>query len=35
MATALYNNTSNLQAFIGLPGAIDDGTNMQTYLAPI
>ena len=31
MATALYNNTTNLQAFIGLPGAIDDGTNMTTY----
>ena len=31
MATALYNNTTNLQAFIGLPGAIDDGTNMVTY----
>ena len=31
MATALYNNTTNFQAFIGLPGAIDDGTNMVTY----
>jgi hypothetical protein len=31
MATALYNNTTNLQAFIGLPGAIDDGTNLATY----
>ena len=31
MATALYNNTSNPQAFIGLPGAIDDGTNLVTY----
>jgi len=31
MATALYNNTTNLQAFIGLPGAIDDGTNLVTY----
>ena len=31
MSTALYNNTTNLQAFIGLPGAIDDGTNMVTY----
>ncbi len=30
-ATALYNNTTNSQAFIGLPGAIDDGTNMVTY----
>jgi len=26
MATALYNNTSNAQQFIGLPAAIDDGT---------
>jgi hypothetical protein len=31
MATALYNNTTNQQAFIGLPGAIDDGTNLATY----
>ena len=31
MATALYNNTTNTQQFIGLPGAIDDGTNLQTY----
>jgi hypothetical protein len=31
MATALYNNTSNQQAFIGLPGAIDDGTNLNVY----
>jgi hypothetical protein len=31
MATALYNNTSNQQAFIGLPGAIDDGTNLVSY----
>ena len=30
-ATALYNNTTNNQAFIGLPGAIDDGTNLVTY----
>jgi hypothetical protein len=30
-ATALFNNTSNQQAFIGLPGAIDDGTNLATY----
>lgn len=30
-ATALYNNTANLNAIIGLPGAIDDGTNMVTY----
>lgn len=31
MSTALYNNTTNLQAFMGLPGAIDDGTNLVTY----
>ena len=31
MSTALYNNTTNQQAFIGLPGAIDDGTNLVTY----
>ncbi len=31
MATALYNNTTNNQAFIGLPGAIDDGTNLNVY----
>ena len=31
MATSLYNNTTNNQAFIGLPGAIDDGTNMNVY----
>ena len=31
MANALYNNTTNQQAFIGLPGAIDDGTNLVTY----
>ncbi len=31
MSTALYNNTTNLQAFTGLPGAIDDGTNLVTY----
>lgn len=30
-STAIFNNTTNLQAFIGLPGAIDDGTNMVTY----
>ena len=30
-STALYNNTTNQQAFIGLPGAIDDGTNLVTY----
>jgi len=31
MATALYNNYTNTQQFIGLPGAIDDGTNLTTY----
>lgn len=31
MATALYNNTSTSSQFIGLPGAIDDGTNLVTY----
>ena len=31
MATALYNNTTNNQQFIGLNGAIDDGTNLVTY----
>ena len=31
MATSLYNNTTNTQQFIGLPGAIDDGTNLVTY----
>jgi hypothetical protein len=30
-STAIFTNTTNLQAFIGLPGAIDDGTNMATY----
>ena len=31
MATALYNNTTNGQQFIGLPGAVDDGTTLATY----
>jgi hypothetical protein len=31
MATALYTNYTNNQQFIGLPGAIDDGTNLATY----
>ena len=31
MATALYNNTTNNQQFIGLPAAIDDGTGGATY----
>lgn len=30
-ATALYNNTSDGQQFLGLPGAIDDSTNLTTY----
>lgn len=31
LATALFNNTSNTQQVIGLPGAIDDSTNLVTY----
>ncbi len=31
MTTAIYNNYTDTQAFIGLPGAIDDGGNMDTY----
>lgn len=31
MTTALYNNYTNNQQFIGLPGAIDDGGNLVTY----
>jgi hypothetical protein len=31
MATALYNNTSNQQQFIGLPAAMDDGSGTATY----
>lgn len=31
MSTAIYNNTADTSAFIGLPGAIDDGTNLVTY----
>ena len=31
MSTAIYGNTTNAQAFIGLPGAVDDGTNLVTY----
>ena len=31
MATALYTNTTNTQQFIGLPGAVDDGTTLATY----
>ena len=30
-STALFNNTTNLQALLGFPAAIDDGTNMVTY----
>lgn len=29
--TALYNNTTNLQAFIGLPGAVDNGATLDNY----
>jgi hypothetical protein len=28
---ALFNNYTNNQQFIGLPGAVDDGTNLVTY----
>ena len=31
VATALYNNYTNTQQIIGLPGAVDDGTNLVTY----
>jgi len=31
ISTALYNNYSNVNQIIGLPGAIDDGTNLVTY----
>lgn len=31
MATALYNNQTNTQQFIGLPAAVDDTTNVTTY----
>lgn len=30
-STAAYSNTANTQQLIGLPGAIDDGTNLVTY----
>ena len=30
-ATALYTNTTNTNAFIGLPAYLDDGTNVATY----
>lgn len=31
MATALFNNTTNGQEFIGLPGAVDNGNTLATY----
>lgn len=31
VATALYNNVSNTQQVVGLPAAIDDGTNAVNY----
>jgi len=31
LCNALYNNTTNGQQLIGLPGAVDDGTNLVTY----
>jgi hypothetical protein len=31
LGNTLYNNTTNLLQPIGLPGAIDDGTNLVTY----
>jgi hypothetical protein len=31
VATALFGNTTNPQQIIGLPGAVDDGTNLVTY----
>lgn len=31
MANSIYNNTTNNLQMIGLPGAIDDGTNLVTY----
>jgi hypothetical protein len=31
VATTLFNNTANNQQVIGLPGAVDDGTNLNTY----
>jgi hypothetical protein len=30
-ANALYNNTSSSQQLVGLPGAVDDGTQLVTY----
>lgn len=31
LATALFNNYTQTQQVIGLPGAVDDGTNLATY----
>jgi hypothetical protein len=31
VATALLNNYSNTQMIVGLPGAVDDGTNANSY----
>lgn len=31
LAQSLYNNTTNALQIIGLPGAIDDGTNLNVY----
>jgi len=31
LANALYNNYTNTQQIIGLPGAVDDSTNLVTY----
>ena len=31
ISTGLYNNYTDTQQIIGLPGAIDDGTNLVTY----
>lgn len=31
MTTALYNNYTNTQQWIGLPGAVDDGGNLDNY----
>ena len=31
LSTALFGNTTNNQAIIGLPGAVDDGSTLATY----
>lgn len=31
MSSAIFNNTGDPSAFIGFPGAVDDGTNLVTY----